>query len=231
MSTQSGPLFAWPVGEALDAVGVTIPGAELSFFLTDSDTPAVVYSDGDLGTPLTQPVVADSAGRFVPIYLDSAITYKVVHTGPDNGIDDPLEIWTVDPYKGGWPSMLDVFWDAPLEFLGGSPPAASEIMGMYVAARPQRIFGNFDGTGSGYAKAVGFCFTPPAADFVCSIFLNGTVTLVGFMNIDTGGAFQFLTDAGAPLDLDTGDCLVFRAQVTPDTDLADLSWTITGINL
>ena len=54
---------------ALDDDGLIVPGARLSFFLSGTSTPAVVWRDADMTSAWTQPVVCDSAGRAV-IYLD-----------------------------------------------------------------------------------------------------------------------------------------------------------------
>jgi hypothetical protein len=56
---------------AIDDDGLIMPGALLSFFLSGTSTPAVVYHDGDLLVPWTQPAVCDAAGRIVA-YLDPA---------------------------------------------------------------------------------------------------------------------------------------------------------------
>lgn len=70
-------LFLLPDVPALDASGATEPNAKLYFFETGTTTPADVYSDAALTTLHAHPVVADGNGRFAPIYLDPAVTYKV----------------------------------------------------------------------------------------------------------------------------------------------------------
>ena len=64
------------------------------FYLTNTNTPANVYQDGNLTTPYpaTGFVSADIFGRFPPIYLDSSIIYKVTFNGL-NGYT-----WTVNAY-------------------------------------------------------------------------------------------------------------------------------------
>lgn len=46
-------------------------GDRLFFYEVSTTTDLTVYLDADLATPAPQPIVADSAGRFPPIYLDS----------------------------------------------------------------------------------------------------------------------------------------------------------------
>lgn len=227
----SGPRFYWPKGIALDPTGVTIPGALLNFYLSGSNTRTPTFSDEALTVPNANPVEADASGVFPDIFIDPTIIYKVVFTGPNDGITEPVQYWTADPVEEAWAVTDSMFWDQPFQFLGGVPPAANEEMGMYVAARPQKIFGDFNGNPFGFAIAVGACITAPSdANYVITIKQNN-VTQVGLMVIaQTTGAFTFSTTSGLPIDLDAGEFLNFIASGTPDSTLADLAWTISGIN-
>lgn len=62
------PNYRW---QALDANGDILPNAELYSFVAGGSfsTPRFLYADSDLTTPLTNPVVADAAGRFPAMYL------------------------------------------------------------------------------------------------------------------------------------------------------------------
>lgn len=71
-------LFTPPFQTTLDANANVVPGARLTFYLSETTTPATVYADAALTTPLSSPVIADSAGRFVPIYLDPSLKYRVI---------------------------------------------------------------------------------------------------------------------------------------------------------
>lgn len=70
-------LFTLPA-RATDSNGNNLPGAKLYFYATGTTTPQAAYSDSGLVTPHANPVVADSGGRFAPIYLDPALTYRAV---------------------------------------------------------------------------------------------------------------------------------------------------------
>jgi len=70
--------FFLPFRPAIDANGLTVPGAQLYFYATGTTTPQAIYSDTGLTTPLTNPVEANSAGRWPTIYLNDALTYRVV---------------------------------------------------------------------------------------------------------------------------------------------------------
>lgn len=90
----TSPYFYWP-----NAAGVPIPGAQLFFFVTETDAPAPTYSDPALTVPNQNPVIANGAGFFAAIFLDPSVTYKVQlfdGTYPFPGV----QIWTADPYPG-----------------------------------------------------------------------------------------------------------------------------------
>jgi len=78
MTTPTGKLFADPRVKPLSATGTQQPACTATFYLTGTTTPANVYADGGLTTPLANPVTSDSAGRFVAIYMDPGVIYRVV---------------------------------------------------------------------------------------------------------------------------------------------------------
>jgi hypothetical protein len=73
---MTGTLLHDPVIRAVDDNGEPLSGAQLQFYATGTTTPQAVYSDDTQGTPLSNPVVADSGGLFAPIYLNPALTYR-----------------------------------------------------------------------------------------------------------------------------------------------------------
>ncbi len=85
-------LFYMPRATAFDAAANVEPGAKLYFYETGTTTDKTVYQDDDLTTPHAQPVVANSAGNFAPIYLDTGEEYKAVLDTADD-----VELWAVDP--------------------------------------------------------------------------------------------------------------------------------------
>lgn len=85
-------LFFMPKAVRIDSAGAPYAGAKINFYLTGTSTPTDSYTDNALGTPHANPVVADSAGQFAPIYLDPDVTYKAVITDSDDNVLD-----TVDP--------------------------------------------------------------------------------------------------------------------------------------
>ena len=81
-------VYRAPKIQALDA-GEPQPAATITAYLTGTTTKTDIYADAALETPLPNPVEADAAGFFPPIYVDAAISYKLVFSwGPA----------TIDPY-------------------------------------------------------------------------------------------------------------------------------------
>ena len=74
----TGTLFSAPWFYALDSNANPISGAKACFYTAGTSTPATTYSDVNLTTPNTNPVVADSAGRVGPVYLTPGQSYKLI---------------------------------------------------------------------------------------------------------------------------------------------------------
>jgi|GEM_PF-3621203 len=70
-------LLTFPYATIFDTSGVLSPGAKAYFYQSGTTTPLDTYSDADLQTANTNPVIADAAGALGPIYL-KAQQYKVV---------------------------------------------------------------------------------------------------------------------------------------------------------
>ena len=73
-------IFRLPKATAISDNLTLVAGAKVSFFLTGTSTPTDTYQDSALTTPHTNPVIADAAGRFPPIYLNPDILYRVTFT-------------------------------------------------------------------------------------------------------------------------------------------------------
>jgi hypothetical protein len=89
----AGYLLAQPLVQQLNSNANAISGAAFYFYLTGTTTPATVYSDAALTTPLSNPVVADSAGRLANVYLDPGVVYRLVIKSAVGG----SEIRDIDP--------------------------------------------------------------------------------------------------------------------------------------
>lgn len=110
-----GPRFVLPYQTVIDPTGVPIPGGQLFFYRSGTNTKLNTYADPLFATPNSNPVQANSAGMFPNIFLNG--NYKVVLT-------DSLgnQVWTADPVYGfgsGFP-----FSGAPGQFYAGFPGAS-----------------------------------------------------------------------------------------------------------
>lgn len=93
---MAAELFLFPFPVALNANGVVVPGAKLYYYLTGTSTPTSVYADSGLVTPLSNPVVANSAGVWPAIYYDTTVVYRVVLKDSADAV-----LGEVDPYVPG----------------------------------------------------------------------------------------------------------------------------------
>lgn len=71
-------IFTQPSQQALDTAANVLSGATLTFTLTGTSTPTNAYSDSSLSTPVANPLSANAAGVWAPIFLDPAVTYRIV---------------------------------------------------------------------------------------------------------------------------------------------------------
>lgn len=86
--------FQLPKTTALDLNGDVLSGAKLYFYDTGTSDPLPIYTTEAQSVEHSNPVIADSAGRFADIFLDASETYKVVLKDSAD-----VTIYTVDPVK------------------------------------------------------------------------------------------------------------------------------------
>lgn len=92
---NASPIFRSPIQRAFDGAGNIAPGAKLYSFASDGETPAPLYADPNLTTPLPNPIVANAAAVFrLPIYGDDDVTYVLELRDAAGGV---LEKW--EPYQ------------------------------------------------------------------------------------------------------------------------------------
>lgn len=77
-------------------------GAQWHFYASGGVTPQNVYSNASLSTSLGATVTADSAGKFVPIYLNPSLTYRGVLKDSTGA----TTIYDIDPINSGILSAL-----------------------------------------------------------------------------------------------------------------------------
>lgn len=86
--------FVLPYQTVIDPSGEPLPGALLFFYYSGTDIPLDTYNDPLQTAPNTNPVVANAAGMFPSIFMQS-VNYKVVLTDETGD-----QIWTADPVNG-----------------------------------------------------------------------------------------------------------------------------------
>lgn len=86
-----------PREQVFSNIGIVGSGYRLFFYETGTTTKKDTYSDEALTIQNTNPVVADSAGRFGDIWISDSSLYKCILAPA--GTDDPSTnpIWTADP--------------------------------------------------------------------------------------------------------------------------------------
>lgn len=89
-------LFYLPFAVAAKPTNIGAPGAKAYFYVPSSTTLRPVYATSALTTQRSNPVVADGLGRFAAIYLNNALSYKLVIK--DKG---GTTLFTADPYVPG----------------------------------------------------------------------------------------------------------------------------------
>lgn len=101
-------LFRLPFVQALDSDGNPISGATLTFYRSGTSTLASIYTDNTLDTLQANPITANAAGRFAPIYLDSTTTYRAVLKDAGGAT-----ISDVDPVTLGGGTLVTAFGADP----------------------------------------------------------------------------------------------------------------------
>jgi len=153
-----GPRFVLPYQTVVDPTGVPIPGAQLWFYSSGTNTPLNTYSDPLLTTPNSNPVVANAAGVFPTIFLDG--NYKIVLT--DSAVP-PNQIWTADPVFG----LNNNLTPTSSDFAAVSPLAVTFPSGVvtysFLTQSPGTIFGVDQKTNSGLTAPSFLSIIPWAA--------------------------------------------------------------------
>lgn len=113
-----GTRFVVPNQFVVDATGVPIVGAQLFFYATGTSTFQATYADVGLTIMNTNPLIADSAGRFGNVFMLLAPAYRVRLEDAAGGI-----IWDMDPVgpaTGAVPGSVPI--GGVIAYAGGSPP-------------------------------------------------------------------------------------------------------------
>jgi hypothetical protein len=92
---MAGTLTPTPYQTVLDTTGVAVPGAKIYTYVSGTTTNATTYTTSALDVANANPIVADSAGRYVA-YLASGGNYRfIIKTSAGVTIDDQDNILSV----------------------------------------------------------------------------------------------------------------------------------------
>ena len=203
--------FTFPRLHAFDANGDPLSGGKLWFYQTGTTTPLNTFSEETLTTANTNPVEADSAGRFGDIYLGTG-TYKVVLTD-----DADVAIWTADPVKRSAESSA--FMDTVLS--AADAAAARAALGAGTASYPAK--------GTDVASAA--TLTLPASEADQFFDVTGTTTVTAISTRAAGrvivlkfedvltlthNATDLVLPGGANITTAAGDVAVFVSEGSGD---------------
>lgn len=91
---MAAKLFYLPFRPALDLNAIAIPGAQAIFYTSGSSTLEPIYESSSLTTTLPNPLTANAAGVWPPIYLNDSKVYRFVLADSEG---TPIPDGTVDP--------------------------------------------------------------------------------------------------------------------------------------
>lgn len=199
-------LFHGGIPPATDSDGDPISGATWNFYGSGGLTPLTVYSDSAFAVSLGATVTANSAGRFVPIYIkDSALTRAILKDALGSTIKDVDPVNSFDSNSVSYAELQDV--SATSRILGrktsgsGDPEECtlSEVLDFVGSAAQGDILyrgaatwarlaagtsGQFLKTlgaaNPAWADAGGWTYLPLASDFVTSSATAVDVTGLAF---------------------------------------------------
>ena len=202
--------FVLPIQSVFDGNGSPLSDATLSFYVTGTTTPLNTYKDAALTTPHTNPVVANSAGRFPAIFMLSQV-YKAVLK--DSG---GSTIWTEDPVVSpvisafGATLVDDANAATARTTLGSAASGAnSDITALSGLTTPLSIAQG--GTGAATAAAALTALGPPTRGYIDGLILS-----------PNGAAPTTTLDIAAGQARDSTDAATF--DLTATTKKVDTAW-------
>jgi microcystin-dependent protein len=140
--------------QLLTNAGAVASGYKLNTYAAGTSTPQTTYSDSGLSVPNANPIVLDSAGRFV-MYFPTNTAYKLVFTDASNNV-----IWTQDnvslisvatpPAPAAVPTGAVLWWaaggSAPSGYLTCDGTAVSRVVYAALFAAISTTWGTGDGS-------------------------------------------------------------------------------------
>lgn len=191
MTGTYAPLPDWT---GWDNNGDIVPGGQLFTYIAGTSTKLDTYTDVDLTTPNTNPIVLDAAGR-ATIFL-APFSYKFV-LAPSNDTDPPASAyWTRDNVQ----AVPTTNQDLDIPGTAGEDLDTSEVVYLSAGSGGQTagrwyLADADDDYSSTTAKALGFAVGPIAAGESGSIRIQGRIT--NLSGLSAGTTYYISATAGA----------------------------------
>jgi hypothetical protein len=171
-----------------DANGAPVSGAKVYVYQAGTTTLATTYSDAALTTPNTNPIIADTAGRFVA-YLASGQSYKfTIQTAAGVAIRTVDNVQAIPAASGN----LDVTGVAGEALLAGDVVYLSDGSGGLVAGKWYKA--DADNTYSSTLPTVGIVPAAMASGASGTVRLAGRVTALSSLVV--GSTYYISATAG-----------------------------------
>jgi hypothetical protein len=119
-------IFREPVVHARTPEGRPLPGAQLRFSITETDTPTNTYANAALTIPHPNPIRADAGGFFPPIYLADEVEYRVLLSTASGEL-----LRDIDPYECYCGFLLLTSYTYPLDMRDGTAHSFAPWGGMF----------------------------------------------------------------------------------------------------
>lgn len=200
---------------AFDSNGRVISGAQLHFYHSGSSVRVPVYTAPDETMTHENPVEANSAGRFPPIYLRESIEHRVRLTDAHGALIPLCEIDPLNAYNPPVPSVRYYRF-------GGfaiQTPLSREVLVEHIVTDAFTLPADLGGS----AFDVGVAPTKP---FAFTVTRNGVSVATMTMNPDRSSTATTLNRKPVPIGL--GDVIAFVAPLLVDPTVARLRWTLKG---
>ena len=199
-SGMVGYLIPWPYPQLIDADGVVDEGAYYEVFLNKTTTDATLYTDRDIGTTATNPVVtADDAARFPMRYVATGALLTLVLRDSDG---DEIASWdNWEPIPGIDSAALALYLP-----LAGVVPMTGPINEKEGAAIASATSVDFDAATGNFFHVSGTTTINTItlqSGYERTVVFDGILTLTQSANLLLGGT-SFATHAGM--------VLVFRGE-------------------
>lgn len=195
--------------------GVVGNGMKIATYAGGTSTPLATKTDAVGNVSNTNPIVADSAGRY-EAWIARGVAYKFELQTSAGVVIDTVDNFLIQDSTANTPTvsfLLDFFYE------GDDPPVSVALLGGHKFAAAVTFPANFSG-------AVGHCLVVPTGSFVIDLKKNGSAC--GTVTISTGGTFTFASSAGAAVSFAIADRLTAHGPTSVDATANQFFWTMIG---